>query len=921
MDTKQHLILVKGDNLTRDVASCQVHPETRRVHITFNNGKEYPYSQDSVVWLKNPRVIDPAHQWIYQGHQRLREVVSIAAFEGAGVCYWHLVMQNGQELCLPFERLTVVASCLVHGPSRNLLAYLSKVAELISLKTEEGIALLSKAYQKASFIDESTAFAPFSDPQEYPLKTHSLPQPLYPFGINASQFQAVERALTNQVSIIQGPPGTGKTQTILNILANLLIEGKTVQVVANNNSATENVLEKLERPEYGLGFLVASLGKSENKDRFFENQVSDYPTDFGSWGIPEKARLELRQQISAQGQALKKLFLVQEALAQLRQQEREWRLEFSHFEAFLEELGLAEVPLLVRRSLTSEQVLRVWHHARRYENRGRKLSLWFRLRCRLLDGIGDGLLFKRPYEQVEALLQRQFYRAKGQELAEQIKKLDAERSDQGHDKVLETVQKDSLRYVKAVLFDRWKDQSSRPIFGRGDLYRDPQKFLDYYPIVLSSTFSSTNSFPPGSAFDYVIVDEASQVDLATGCLALTCAKNAVVVGDAQQLPNVLPTPTRDALEELFTSTSLNQSFNAAANSFLQSICTTLPLAPQTLLREHYRCHPKIANFFNQKFYGGRLVVLTQDQGEAGVLSAFRTNPGNHERDRTNQRQIDVLRYEVLPNLPHTDEEVGIIAPYRNQVSALKSCLAPRQIEASTVHKFQGREKVVILLTTVDNELTAFSDDPNLLNVAVSRARQKFALITSAQPAPSGSPVGDLLAYIEYNNLAIVDSEVRSVFDYLYSHYSDARKTLLSRRRKISAFDSENLMFALLEDTLREQGFEDLGVVCHQPLRWLLRDLSKLTPEEQRYVSRPGTHLDFLVFNRVSKKPVLVVEVDGVRYHKAGTTQHRRDRMKDEVLGKYGIKLLRLSTNGSGEHQRLKDALARGNDPDRSSNPL
>jgi len=633
MDTRRHLILVKGEDRTREIASCHRHTDTKRVHITFNNGKEYPYSQESIVWLQDPRELDLNDHWVYRGHQRLRDVASIQLFEGAKVRYWHLTHQNGQELSLPFEQLKILASCLAHGPSRNLLDYLRRVAELISLKTDDGTALLTKAYQKANFIGEETAFAAFSDPQKYSLRTHPWPQALYPFGINASQLQAVEKALTNQISIIQGPPGTGKTQTILNILANLVIEGKTVQVVANNNSATENVLEKLARPEYDLAFLVASLGKADNKDRFIKNQVNDYPADFPSWQLPESARRELKQQVTAQGQALKRLFRVQEELARLRQQERDWRLEFSHFEALLKELELEGAPLRVRRPLTSEQVLRIWHRARRYVTRGRKPSLWFRLSCQVLYGIGDGQLFKRPYEQVEALLQRQFYRAKGQELSEQIMTLSAEQRDQRHDQVLETIQKVSLRYVKAVLFERWKNQTSRPVFEMDDLYRDPQKFLDHYPIVLSSTFSSTNSFPPGTVFDYVIVDEASQVDLATGCLALTCAKNATVVGDAQQLPNVLPAPTKDALEGLFASTKLSPSVNAATNSLLQSICSTVPKAPQTLLREHYRCHPKIANFFNQKFYGGKLIVLSSDQGEEGVLSAFRTPPGNHERDR------------------------------------------------------------------------------------------------------------------------------------------------------------------------------------------------------------------------------------------------------------------------------------------------
>ena len=67
------------------------------------------------------------------------------------------------------------------------------------------------------------------------LKTHSKPKQVYfPFGCNASQKAAVEAALTNQVSIIQGPPGTGKTTTILNIIANLLLEDKSILVVSNN---------------------------------------------------------------------------------------------------------------------------------------------------------------------------------------------------------------------------------------------------------------------------------------------------------------------------------------------------------------------------------------------------------------------------------------------------------------------------------------------------------------------------------------------------------------------------------------------------------------------------------------------------------------------------------------------------------------
>lgn len=61
--------------------------------------------------------------------------------------------------------------------------------------------------------------------------------------------------MTHQISVVQGHPGTGKTQTILNIIANIVSSGKTVLIVSNNNSATANVQEKLNK--YGFDFIVA----------------------------------------------------------------------------------------------------------------------------------------------------------------------------------------------------------------------------------------------------------------------------------------------------------------------------------------------------------------------------------------------------------------------------------------------------------------------------------------------------------------------------------------------------------------------------------------------------------------------------------------------------------------------------------------
>lgn len=94
---------------------------------------------------------------------------------------------------------------------------------------------------------------------------------IMPFYSNIDQRNAIRSALENQISVIDGPPGTGKTQTILNLIATLVAQGKTVGIVAGANSAVENVVDKLT--EEGYDFLVATLGSSDRVKKFCASQT------------------------------------------------------------------------------------------------------------------------------------------------------------------------------------------------------------------------------------------------------------------------------------------------------------------------------------------------------------------------------------------------------------------------------------------------------------------------------------------------------------------------------------------------------------------------------------------------------------------------------------------------------------------------
>lgn len=64
-------------------------------------------------------------------------------------------------------------------------------------------------------------------------------------------------------------------------------------------------------------------------------------------------------------------------------------------------------------------------------------------------------------------------------------------------------------------------------------------------------------------------------------------------------------------------------------------------------------------------------------------------------------------------------------------------------------------------------------------------------------------ITDLVAYIQYNNFEVTDSKIYSIFDYLYKQYTEARKLYLKNHPKVSKYDSENLMYSLIEDILAE----------------------------------------------------------------------------------------------------------------------
>ena len=851
-----------------------------------NSPKTYHYRYSDVVYLQNAVWHDHLHLKVYVGGREQHNVSDVRSFSQGNLTHWRITYENGYAQDFMDGTIKVVKSCLGDEVARNAFEYLKRIAQINELgKDEENEGILPSLYQNIDFIDETLTAAPYLDAKKYKLHSMHSSTLLFPFGCNASQAKAVKNAFEKQISVIQGPPGTGKTQTILNIIANILLRNQTVMVVSNNNSATTNVLEKLQK--YGIGFIVAPLGRRENKEHFIENQPT-IPQELYSWELSPTDRTKAKQEASLALSKVQNVFSLQEELAECKQEIKDVELEWEHFKA---DNNVSDDTYRPKAGIKSKRLMRLWLDYQTLVEDGalglhqNKFVRWIKLKWlnftrKYILGIKSPIS-ESNLQPVITELQTLYFHVRLQELSRRISDIESELQLADADKLIEGLTSSSLALLKDKLFDNYRDIKRLVLNETKDIRIHSEEFCKQYPVVLSTTFSARTAIPD-QVYDYIIMDEASQVSIETGALALTCAKNAVIVGDTMQLPNVVTEEDRIKLNGIFNEFKVAQGFNCADYSFLQSVCAIIPNVEQTLLREHYRCHPTIINYCNQRFYGGNLLIMTEDHHESNVMTAIKTVPGHHEYN-------------------------GIIAPYNNQVNQFNQQV--HSVEAATIHKYQGREKDTIIMSVTDDQITDFSDDSNLINVAISRAKKRFCLVVSGNEQEHKGNISDLIDYIAYNNLTVTDSKISSIFDYLFSHYTYERMQFLAGHRKISEYDSENITFSLIEKILSDYPeLNHLGVFCHTPLRNVIRDWSLLNEQERNYISHYSTHLDFLIINHVTKKPVLAIETDGYTYHNDETEQHQRDLLKNHILEVYGLPLIRLRTNESGEKEKILSAL-------------
>ncbi|WP_433200931.1 AAA domain-containing protein [Nocardia sp. CA-107356] len=887
---------------------------TGRVRVRFGTHKDYSYGWERVTILERPTpvLLGSNMQLFVDGFATNATEAYLFTGPPEVGSWWHVLTGAGRWNAYRADRVAVLPNTVIAPSTRDVLTYWRAVAE--KLTGDSGVLL--RNHQRLDFIHaESVLTRVLEQTPIDPSPDDDVPLPVYPFRTNISQSAAVLNALRYPISVIDGPPGTGKTQTILNIIASVICRpGATVGVVSFSNSAVDNVFEKLTKE--GFGMVAANLGRAEKREEFFAGQGLRN----GAVDAMLRAGLVPGADVADQlGKVNRRLAALQEQdrlRAQLRHRLHAYRLEQRHFQSFFdrhEVPNVDDLPLLRRYSAgklldfiadTDPRWIRDSGWGRMVDTMNR----YFRYRALRKVDAGDIDVVLR--------IERLYYAKKIAELERQVTHLSKTLDDKKFDVLSADQAQLSKQLLQDALCARYGSVSRTVYDSR---YRQNfGQFTHDYPLILSTCHSLQNSTGRSALLDYLIIDEASQVDLVTVSPVLACARNLIVVGDLEQLPPVT--------EDLTDAPPAPDPVFDYRRSVLSSIIDRYgDHVPRVMLREHYRCDPDIIEFCNRKFYGGELIPYTRSAAKFSPMTVVRTAPGNHMRyvygdddptskGRSNEREIDVIQHEVLPWIsaempPH---EVGVTTPYRRQANKVTDALID-SIESDTVHKFQGREKDAVVMTTVLDDTPSsrkaleFADDPKLINVAVSRAMRLFVLVTHPSELPKSRHLRDLIGYIRYRDPdnAVVDSDVVSIFDLLYTDREERQRIHPHIGWGRTGFPSEDVALTMLEAVLAEPRYSHLAIHPQVYLQHVFpRSLDRLDVQHREFVQRRAS-FDFVLYNRITNANMCAIEVDGFRTHEADPKQLARDALKDEICGRYDFLLLRLATTGSNEVARVR----------------
>lgn len=683
----------------------------------------------------------------------------------------------------------------------------------------------------------------FGDMVKQPSRKRPVDPVLTDHKINLDQLRVITHAMRDGVCYVQGPPGTGKTSTIFHVMTTAFANAQTVLLSAYNNHPIEEI--------YARACALTWQGRA-------------VPFPILRIGTPGYEGPSL-QRAHACYEAVKKE-KVPALKAGLKNPELQKYIEKYEERADLLERKDALEELLKESSQMNFRILAETEQMPEIDKRLKALGSFDEKEALALvrddTEAAKALLYSLSVRHLQRLNRHEF-----QDLREIIESEDCDAFN---------------TYIR-------EDENLA-------------KVLKVFPVLAVTCLSCVRLGSPSAHFDLVIIDEASQCSNAAALPAADRGNRLLLSGDPNQLQPVIQlSPAVN--EELMHKYGVTREYDYLHNSIYKTCLAADALSEEILLSHHYRCDPRIIAFSNHKYYHDKLHIEGKKKTDRPLVFM------NVERDVSGDRHTAPMETDAVMRLvqAHPETQFGIITPFRDQREAIAKELKARNLNnasAGTVHAFQGDEKDVILFSLALTNRTArgtyawLKNNRELINVAVSRARERFVMIGSEKELERFHEPGteddlyDLYRYVVTSGqaeTAPAPGGSRALGIRPYSTQTEA------------AF-MENLNHAL------DNAFAD-GSRYTVKKEVAVAQVFACSPHESAFFYQG--RFDFVIYRKFQgmELPQLAIELDGLE-HRTNAAVAARDRKKEEICKRHGFELIRVDNTYARRYHYIRSILIR-----------
>ena len=667
--------------------------------------------------------------------------------------------------------------------------------------------------------------------------------------INIDQMRVVYNSMVNHITYVKGPPGTGKTETIFNVLLSAYANDKTVLVCSNNNHPVTDIFNKMD------GFLKIRKPYCSEEEKVYFPMIR--LGNHQEMVETIKKLKEILSFVSKRSRSHENDSLTQMSKNKSLSGFKELKELLIEYESQIDLADRIQTLQKIRELTTITQInTKLDEQIKIYRDKLNNSRI-----------IHDQDVLKYAISASEdSNFQNYVYYSSLSKLKRLLREII----------VLDDLEDAAFKLTKWIKDDK-------------NLYR----LLNVFPLVICTNLSSSRLGSPKPQFDLVIMDESGQCNVATSLIPIVRGSNLLLVGDTNQLQpvTVIEENVNDDLVEQF---GINKEYDYIHNSILSTMLRKDRNSKNILLSYHYRCGNKIANFVNQRFYEEQLKLLNNNPGDLIYYNVKNTfNPGARNSYKEEAFQIAKIIKE------NGYKDVGIITPFVKQAELINEYLTKigvTDVKAGTIHTLQGSEKSVIIMSAALSTRTAqktmdwIKNNHELVNVAVTRAKEKFVFVGDKEAIDklSGEESNDIKVLSDYvfNNGETIVPKSDAVISYDFSNDSKNEKDFFDTIKPY--FNRRNSKFRVERNVP------------------VIDAIKKVNPEDLKLIGKK----EFDVVVQVSGglfnhhyQTIVVFEIDGGEHIGSKLTAYR-DRQKEEVIKRYGIKLIRIPNSAVKDYESI-----------------